>query len=140
LVNQKILVFELQKEKSKQSKWMGWDRIALLRKGASPVLQGEEREEATEGMVGASGVCWQTECAFIFQPSLKPTLPHGGQAQEVPTQWWRSREGHGQFPARWGWSDPSPGNLYEPETFPTSSLPQWDLTNFFPRLASNHIL
>jgi hypothetical protein len=44
--------------------------------------------------------------------------------QEVPTQWRMSGEGHGRFPARWVWSDPSPGNLHEPQTFPTSSLPQ----------------
>jgi hypothetical protein len=30
--------------------------MALLRKGESPVLPGEEKEEETEGTVGAGGV------------------------------------------------------------------------------------
>jgi hypothetical protein len=68
--DQKILVFVLQMEKSKQSMW-----IALLRKEESPVLPGEEREEAKD-TVGAGGVCWQREHAFLFQMPLKPTIPH----------------------------------------------------------------
>jgi hypothetical protein len=51
-------------EEYKQSTWMGWDRIALLREGESPILPGEEREE--EGnMVGAGGVHQQREVFFF---------------------------------------------------------------------------
>jgi hypothetical protein len=56
--------------------WMGSGRIALLRKGESPILLSEEREEEAEGTVGAGGVYWQREHAFLFQVPLKPVLPH----------------------------------------------------------------
>jgi hypothetical protein len=49
----------------------------------------------------------------------------------IPTQWWMSGVGHGWLPARWGWSGPSPGKLYEPQSFPTSSLSQIFLSHRF---------
>jgi hypothetical protein len=39
---QKILVLAFQMEESKQNTWMGWGRIASLKKGESPVLPGKE--------------------------------------------------------------------------------------------------
>jgi hypothetical protein len=47
------LVFVLQMEESKQSMWIGWGRIALLREGETPILPGKEREEEKGGMVGS---------------------------------------------------------------------------------------
>jgi hypothetical protein len=47
-----------------------------LRKGESPVLPGEEREEEG-GIVGAGGICCQRKNAFLFQVPLKPRLLHG---------------------------------------------------------------
>jgi hypothetical protein len=67
---------KIQMEKSKQSTWMEWGRIALLREG-SPVLPGEGRETEKEGTVSAGRVHWLRERAFLFQFPLKPTLLHG---------------------------------------------------------------
>jgi hypothetical protein len=44
----------------------GWGGIALLRKGESPVLPGEEREEKAEDMMGTGRIHWQTDHAFLF--------------------------------------------------------------------------
>jgi hypothetical protein len=50
-----------------------------LRKGESPVLPGEEREETAESMVGAGGVCRQREC-FSFSGAFKSyTTPQEGR-------------------------------------------------------------
>jgi hypothetical protein len=46
-----------------------------LRKGDSPVLPGEEREEEAEGMVAQVESAGRQH-AFLFQVPLKPTLPH----------------------------------------------------------------
>jgi hypothetical protein len=85
--DQKILVFVLQMEKSKHSMWMGWSRIALLRKGESSVLPGEEREEE-EG-----GVHQQRERAFYTTPwegrprrFPNPIMNKWGGAWAVPSQ------------------------------------------------------
>jgi hypothetical protein len=110
--DQKILVFVLQMEKSKQSTtWMGWGRIALLRKGESPALPGEEREEEAEGTVGAVGVCQQTVC-FSFYTTLSE-----GRFRRFPPNNELSGEEHGCLPAWWGWSVPYTGTLHEPRTF-----------------------
>jgi hypothetical protein len=86
--DQKILVFVLQMEKSKQSMWMEWGRIALLKEGESPILSGEERKE--EGMMGTGGVCWQRE-SFSFSGAFKTyTTPWGagpGGSHPIMNKW-----------------------------------------------------
>jgi hypothetical protein len=83
--DQKILVFVLQMEKSKQSMWMGWGRIALLREEvACPARwgKGSRKKKAWWAKVESDS----QERAFLFQVPLKPIYPMGGEAQEVPTQ------------------------------------------------------
>jgi hypothetical protein len=68
----------------------------------------------------------ETAC-FSFSGAFKTyTNPWGGQTPGGSHPIITSGEGHGRFPARWAWSGPSPGNLHEPQTFPTSSLPHLD--------------
>jgi hypothetical protein len=43
-------------------------------------------------------------------------------------------------PDRWGWFGPSPDNLHEPQTFPTSSLPQYLETNRYNETLSQCLL
>jgi hypothetical protein len=73
-------------KKSKQSTWMGWGRIVLLRKEESPLLPGDETEEA-EGTVG----CRWREPTFLFQVLLKPILLHGragpGGSHPIMNEW-----------------------------------------------------
>jgi hypothetical protein len=101
-------------EKSKQNTWVGQGRIALLRKRASPVLPGEEREEEAEGKVDVGGVRWQSEHTFLFQVPLKPTLPHGradpGGSHPIMNEWGGAWAVPSQMRVVW----PSPGNLQEP--------------------------
>jgi hypothetical protein len=73
-------------------------RIALLRNWESPILLGEEREEEEEeegGAVGAGGVHWQRERAFLFQVPLKTTLLHGrvglGGSHPIMNEWGGAR-------------------------------------------------
>jgi hypothetical protein len=63
-------------EKIQAEHVMGSGRRALLRKGGSPVLPGEEREEEAEGTVGADGVHWQTAC-FSFSGVFKTYATYG---------------------------------------------------------------
>jgi hypothetical protein len=63
---------------------MGWGSIALLRKGESPVLPGEEREEGTEGTVGTGRVHRQKGC-FSFSGAFKTyTTPWEGRPSRFP--------------------------------------------------------
>jgi hypothetical protein len=61
-----------------------------LRKGESPVLPSEEREEVKD-MLGTGEVHWQREDAFLFQVPLKPILPHGragpGGSHPIMNDW-----------------------------------------------------
>jgi hypothetical protein len=99
-----------------------------LRKGESPVLPGEEREEELDGKVGAGGVRWQREWAFLFKVPLKLTLSHRradpGGSHPIMSKWGGAWAVPCQVQVVW----PSPGNLHEPQTFPTSSVTQRDIT------------
>jgi hypothetical protein len=120
--DQKILVFVFQMEKSKQSMWMGWGRVALLREGVTcPARWGKGSRKR-----GHDECRWNQPAKRL---PLKPTLPHGKAGPGGSHPKWMSGKGHGQFSARWGWSGPSPGNLHEPQTFPTSSLPHFESLN-----------
>jgi hypothetical protein len=89
-----------------------------LRKGESPVLPGEEREEKAEGAVGAGGVCQQREHAFFFfQVPLKPTLPQQeGRPRRFPPNNEGVRKGMGGSQP-WGWSGPSSAIYMNPKLF-----------------------
>jgi hypothetical protein len=69
---------------------MGWGRVALLRKGESPICQvtkGKKKKRGGE----AGGVSQQRESAFLFQMPLKPILPHGragpGGSHPIMNKW-----------------------------------------------------
>jgi hypothetical protein len=68
--------------------------VLLIEKREVTLLPSEEREEKEECTVGAGGVCWQRECAFLFQVLLKPTLPHGradpGYSHPIMNKWGRA--------------------------------------------------
>jgi hypothetical protein len=89
--DQKILVFVLQMEESKQNTWMGWVRIASLMEGSHPFCQVRKREK---------GAWWvQVEStsreSFSFSGAFKkPTLPHGradpGGSHQIMNEWGRA--------------------------------------------------
>jgi hypothetical protein len=94
----KILVFVLQMEKSKQSTWMRWSSIALLREGEGVTWpsrwgKGSQKKKAwwsllaeREGEKGERDRMRERERekererererVLLFQVPLKPTLPH----------------------------------------------------------------
>jgi hypothetical protein len=96
---------------------MQWGRLALLREEESPVLPGEERNRRR----GHGGCRWSPlaeRASFSFSGAMGRAGPGG--SCPIMNKW----GGAWEFLARRGWSGPSPGNLHEPQTFPTSRLPQ----------------
>jgi hypothetical protein len=78
--------------------------------------------------MGTGGVHGQR--GFSFSGAFKTyTTSWEGRSRRSPPSNELNGERHGQFPTRWGWSGTSPGELHEPQTFPTSSLPHLDILN-----------
>jgi hypothetical protein len=74
----------LQMEKSKQSMWVGWGRVALLRKGESPVLQARQGKKRW----GHGGCRWSLpaeRACFSFSGAFKTyTTPWEGRPRRFP--------------------------------------------------------
>jgi hypothetical protein len=87
-----------------------------LRKGESPILPGEEREEEAEDTVGAGGVSRQRAC-FSFSGAFKTyATPWEGRLKRFPPN--NERVGRGT-----GGSQPGEGGLVHPQaTFMSPKL------------------